>query len=99
MYSYSGYVSIGSSSVAQNCYYQESYISSNALITSSCECYYNTSQLQSNGYLGTDKTVVGIYGGDTPYTLEPSVPKVTSSSLDLDMEKKELNVKLTVSPQ
>ncbi|MBR2096882.1 MAG: hypothetical protein IJ907_03190 [Prevotella sp.] len=88
-------VSIGSSSVAQNCYWM---YNSN-LIDSSCECAYDTSFLQSKGYLGTDGTVVGIYGGDTPFTLEPSVPKVTSSSLELDLEKKELNVKLTVSPQ
>lgn len=84
---------VGSSSVAQDCY-QNSYFSFDK-----CECSFDTSTLQSKGYLGTDGTVVGIYGGDTPYTLEPSVPKVTSSSLDLDMEKKELNVKLTVSPQ
>ena len=107
IYSYGTYVSIGTSSVAQNCYnqnngvyYQANNSTNEGLINYyTCECSFTTSQLQSNGYLGTDGTVVGIYGGDTPYTLEPSVPKVTSSSLDLDMEKKELNVKLTVSPQ
>lgn len=88
-------ISVGSSSVAQNCFYeQNSYI-----VQSNCECYYETSSLQSKGYLGTDGTVVGIYGGETPYTLEPSVPKVTSSDLQLDNEKKQLNVTLTVSPQ
>lgn len=88
--------SIGSSSVTQNCYSE----SQNGMISSiNCECTYNTSQLQSKGYLGTDGTVVGIYGGETPYTLVPSVPKVTSNDLQLDNEKKELNVKLTVSPQ
>lgn len=107
MYSYNGCVTIGSSSVAQGCYYASSYLSNNnftGLISStSCECFYSTSELQSKSYLGTDGTVVGIYGGETPYSetgmLTPAVPKVTSSSLDLDMEKKELNVKLTVSPQ
>lgn len=84
---------IGSSSVAQGCYYNESWNMNN------CECTYSTSQLQSKGYLGTDGTVVGIYGGETPYTLEPSVPKVTSSDLQLDNENKQLNVTLTVSPQ
>ena len=61
----------------------------------------SVSELNSYGYLGTDGTVVGIYGGDTPYTgnLTPSVPKVTSSDLDLDNANKVLNVKLTVSPQ
>lgn len=86
-YYYGDQLSIGTSSVKQGCY-TITYISDTS-----------TSSLQSNGYLGTDGTVVGIYGGDTPYTLEPSVPKVTSSSLDLDLDKKELNVKLTVSPQ
>lgn len=87
-------LTLGSSSVAQNCYNYSGYLLNNI-----CECTYDTSNLQSKGYLGTDGTVVGIYGGDTPYTLEPSVPKVTSSDLKLDMEQKKLNVKLTVSPQ
>jgi len=85
------------SSVLQNCYNLSSNYDN--LLNTTCDCRYDKSYLQSKGYLGTDGTVVGIYGGDTPYTLEPSVPKVTSSSLDLDLEKKELNVKLTVSPQ
>lgn len=83
------YLSVGSSSVSQNCYVVN-----------------NTStavpSLQENGYLGTDGTVVGIYGGDTPYDdnmLIAKVPKVTSSDLDLDLEQKKLNVTLTVSPQ
>ena len=89
--------SIGSSSVTQNCYSE----SKNVLIISStnCECAYDTSTLQSKGYLGSDGTVVGIYGGETPFTLVPSVPTVTSSDLKLDNENKQLNVKLTVSPQ
>lgn len=86
-------IDFASSSVTQNCY------KSTFNLSSDCECSLSTSNLQSNGYLGTDGTVVGIYGGETPYTLVPSVPKVTSSELRLDNEKKELNVKLTVSPQ
>ncbi len=93
LYTYgSSYImSIGTSSVCQDCYI----VSASSLDTS-------TSSLQNNGYLGTDGTVVGIYGGNTPYDdnmLETSVPKVTSSDLQLDMEQKKLNVKLTVSPQ
>lgn len=85
------YISLGTSSICQDCYN----VSSSNVDTS-------TSSLQTNGYLGTDGTVVGIYGGNTPYDdnmLETSVPKVTSSDLQLDMEQKKLNVKLTVSPQ
>ena len=89
------YTTVGSSSVAQNCYY----INSSTFMSTDCECSYNTSTLQSYSYLGTDGTVVGIYGGETPYTLEPTVPKVTDSNLQLDMENKKLNVNLTVSPQ
>ena len=82
-------LSVGSSSVTQNCYYVSTYNYINNL----CECTPNSS------YVGTDGTIVGIYGGETPYTLEPTVPKVTNSNLQLDMENKKLNVNLTVSPQ
>ena len=87
-YSTTNRVIIGSSSVAQNCHTSEDGLAD-----------LSVSQLQSKGYLGTDGTVVGIYGGETPYTLEPTVPKVTESDLKLDLENKKLNVKLTVSPQ
>ena len=84
-------LTIGSSSVTQNCYFVSTY----NYVSSSCDCN------PSNSYVGADGTIVGIYGGDTPYTgsLTPSVPKVTSSDLDLDNENKVLNVKLTVSPK
>ena len=80
---------IGSSSITQNC----KFVNTQDYVSSSCNC------TPDNSYLGTDGTIVGIYGGDTPYTLVPSVPKVTSSDLDLDNVNKVLNVKLTVSPQ
>lgn len=87
----SGSFIIGSSSVTQNCYL----VSTQNYVTASCASNPDSS------YKGTDGTIVGIYGGDTPYTgiLPPSVPKVTSSDLDLDNVNKVLNVKLTVSPQ
>ena len=91
-YNNSNYIydmSVGSSSVTQDCY----------IVSSSST---DASTLQSKGYLGTDGTIVGIYGGDTPYDdnmLVAKVPKVTSSDLDLDLEQKKLNVTLTVSPQ
>ena len=101
MYGYNSCVSISSSSVAQNCYYYNNHLSK-FIDSNTCNCGLDTSTLKSYGYLGTDGTVVGIYGGETPYDdnmLVPSVPKVTSSDIKLDTEKKELNVKLTVSPQ
>lgn len=59
----------------------------------------NKKTLESNGYYGNDGTIIGVFGGNTPYTLVPSVPKVTESSLKVDPQKKVLNVTLTVSPK
>ena len=56
----------------------------------------STSVLQSNGYLGVDGTVVGRYGGETPFTIAPNQPVVTSNSITLDYENKQLNVSLEV---
>lgn len=87
--------STASSSVTQDCYWTNDFG-----LNDYVEYFprYSDSKPVSS-FLGTDGKEVGIYGGDTPYTLKPSVPTVTSSSLDLDTEKKVLNVKLTVSPQ
>ena len=43
--------------------------------------------LLANGYLGNDGTIVGIYGGNTPYVsgMLPAAPKVTDSSVKLDL--------------
>lgn len=68
-----------------------------SLIGSYVECILSSDQLQSSGYLGTDGTVVGIYGGTNPFTLDPMVPKVTESSVKLDNDTKKLNVNLKVS--
>lgn len=97
---------INSSSLAisSNCVTSEVYEESNSLINNDVsndvlECIYDTETLASKGYLGNDGTVIGIYGGKTPYTLEPAYPKVTKSQIELDTDKKQLNVTLTVSPQ
>lgn len=67
--------------------------------SSNFSSYYmglDTSMLTTAGYLGNDGTVVGMYGGTTPYTLTPSTPTVTSSKIAVDNEKKQLNVNITV---
>lgn len=87
---------VSTTSVALDCYLVSSY---NRLVGESCNIAYSDEQLKTNGYLGTDGTVVGINGGDTPFTLVSSVPTVTSSELNLDLEERKLNVKLTVSPK
>ena len=57
--------------------------------------------LLANGYLGNDGTIVGIYGGNTPYVddMLPAAPKVTESSVKLDLENKKLNVSLKVTAE
>ena len=60
----------------------------------------NTSDdLVANGYLGNDGTVIGPMGGNTPYTLNPTLPHVTKSEMKLDPKKQELNATLTISPK
>lgn len=50
-------------------------------------------------YFGNDNTVVGLEGGKTPYTLTPSGPKETSSTVKVSDSDKKLNVSITVSPK
>ena len=61
----------------------------------------STGDLLTNGYLGNDGTIVGIYGGNTPYVVDmlPAAPKVTESSVKLDLENKKLNVSLKVTAE
>ena len=49
-----------------------------------------------NDYLGTDGTVVGIMGGDIPYTLIPVAPHVSEHKIEVDAENQKLNVTLTI---
>lgn len=58
-----------------------------------------TIDLAANGYLGQDgKTVVGIYGGEYPFTENPSVPTVDTdnSSVEYDSTSNKLKVSITV---
>lgn len=85
--------SLQPSSSEQNCYYDNNF----TMNESTMECSYDANTLSSKGYLGNDGTPVGCYGGANPYTLDLSIPKVTSSTISLDAENKVLNVNLKVS--
>lgn len=52
--------------------------------------------LQSKGYLGNDGKVVGPLGGSTPFTLRPSQPYISSSTLSYSSSTKKLSVNVTV---
>lgn len=57
--------------------------------------------LAGNGYLGEDGTVVGVYGGESPFSENPSVPTVDSanSSVEYDAETNKLKVTIAVTPR
>ena len=82
--------SIGSSSSQTNCYFISN--SDGACDDSTLESRYDLSE-----YHGTDGTEVGIYGGTTPFTLDPQVAKVTESTFTVDTDAKKLTVKLKVA--
>ena len=82
--------SIGSSSSQTNCYFISDYWG---------VCDRNTleSRYDLSEYRGTDGTEVGVYGGSTPFTLDPQVAKVTESTFTVDTTNKKLSVKLKVA--
>ena len=82
--------SIGSSSSQTNCYFVNN--SYGACDDSTLESNYDLSN-----YRGTDGTEVGVYGGSTPFTLDPQVAKVTESTFTVDTTNKKLSVKLKVA--
>ena len=82
--------SIGSSSSKTNCYFVSDY--NGACDDSTLESRYDLSE-----YRGTDGTEVGVYGGTTPFTLDPQVAKVTESTFTVDTDAKKLTVKLKVA--
>lgn len=59
----------------------------------------STLDLLTNNYLGKDGTIVGAYGGDTPFSELPSVPTVDSgkSSVEYDAENNKLKVTIAVA--
>ena len=61
--------------------------------------YYSVDSdwLQSNDYVGTDGGIIGMFGGDIPYSLVPNVPTVTKSKVTVDTATKKLNVTLNVT--
>ena len=84
------YGSIGSSSSQTNCYFVSDY-------DGACDQNTLESRVDLSEYLGTDGTQVGVYGGTTPFTLDPQVAKVTESTFTVDTDAKKLTVKLKVA--
>lgn len=58
--------------------------------------FYTKAELETNGYLDNYGRVVGPLGGDVPFTFEPSLPYVLSSTLEYQKVNRRLNVNATV---
>ncbi len=79
---------------AKNCWKTTDSVLANGL-----NCTMSDQELQAAGYIGTDNTVVGITGGDAPYTLNLITPRVLEHNIVVDKENKKLNVTLTVGTE
>lgn len=56
-------------------------------------------QLQANNFIGNDGTVVGYFGGKNPYSLKICEPIISYSKVHFDKDKKQVQIKMKVSPQ
>jgi hypothetical protein len=83
-------VNLDSYNDVENCW------STQAEFSDELDCSLSDAELQANGYIGTDNTVVGITGGEAPYTLSLATPKVLQHNIVVDKQAKKLNVTLTV---
>lgn len=79
--------SVGSGTLAQDCYYDSS------------DSTLGTDTFSTKGYKGLDGTIVGEYGGSTPYgRLSPEIPREIAGTIAVDNENKKLNVEMEISP-
>lgn len=81
-------------SSAENCWKTTDSVLANGL-----DCTMSDQELQAAGYIATDGTVVGITGGDAPYTLNLITPRVLEHNIVVDKENKKVNVTLTVGTE
>lgn len=86
-------ISVASTSSVKDCWVNTNF----KIDYETLNCSFGKYDLEDKGYIGTDGTVVGIEGGSAPFTLEPSVPKVTNSTVAYDAANKLLKVNLTVT--
>ena len=60
------------------------------------DCDYRLSETAATTYLGDDGTQVGAYGGNTPYNLTPTNPRISTFSVSVTNNNNTLNVRLNV---
>ena len=87
VYSYYNYLGVDPSSYQEKVYFDAK------------EGWLSVDDRLNKGYICKDGTIVGVEGGKTPYSLTPSGPKETSSTVKVSDSEKKLNVSITVSPK
>lgn len=60
-------------------------------------CSLSNDDLIAEGYLGDDGSIVGITGGEIPYTLELATPHIVDHKLDVDNVNRKLTVTLKMA--
>lgn len=70
---------------------------STSLFDENLECNIPSDQMSQ--YIGTDGTVVGCYGGESPFSLNPTTPRILQKTVTLDKVAKKLNVNITVGTE
>ena len=83
---YSYYIGVDTSTYQEKVYFNDNH-------------WLSVDDRRNKGYICKDGSVVGVEGGKTPYTLTPSGPKETSSTVKVSDSDKKLNVTITVSPK
>jgi len=84
-------------STAENCWTGlNGYIDNVELLDDNLNCSLSDEELRTRGYIATDGSVVGITGGDAPFTLDLATPKVLEHHIEVDKATRKLNVTLKV---
>jgi hypothetical protein len=88
--------STSSGNVKDNCYEAEFNCTFETDLNNYPTLSITSEELKAKGFLGTDGTIVGAYGGSTPYSLEPDGIRIKESVLKVDPATRQLNVTLKV---
>lgn len=83
------YCKLASYPVLYNCYQNSDFTLDDDL-----NCSLTDEQLKEGGYLGSDGSVVGITGGDVPFTLVMPIVQVTEHSLEVNQAERKLKISL-----
>lgn len=71
-------------------------LSNDELLSKTGDCRMSTDELTQQGYLGDDNTVMGIYGGTSPYSLILDAPTLANPMLDINTSNHKLMFNLDI---